>query len=390
MTFERGEGRAVWMLALTQALGYACFFYVFAALLLYWQRESWLSDGVIAAGPLVATLVSAVVAPGVGRALDRGQAVAMMAAGPVIGAAALACLALAGGEIGWFAGWIGLGLAQALCLYDVCFGMMIRRFGPEARGAITRVTLVAGLASTLAFPAGAWMAAEWGWRGAVWAAVGVALGVMLPLQVWGARVLQRGTAAAVAGRDLPRLGWGEMLRSPGFIGLAVLFTLVNLNHWMLVNLIRPMLEALAVAPDLAVLAAAVIGPAQVLGRLALAGAGARVGTGAAARITVGALVVAPVFLVLAAVWPVAAVGFAACQGAAMGIITILRPVLVAETFGEGRYGAVAGMMAIPGLGALAVAPLIGTGLVALGGVWLMIGVAFGLALAAAGALALRR
>ncbi|NBE09482.1 MFS transporter [Paragemmobacter ruber] len=390
MTFERGEGRAVWTLALTQALGYACFFYVFAALLLYWQRESWLSDGVIAAGPLVATLVAATVAPAVGRALDRGQAVAMMAAGPVIGAAALACLALAGGEIGWFAGWIGLGLAQALCLYDVCFGMMIRRFGPEARGAITRVTLVAGLASTLAFPAGAWMAAGWGWRGAVWVAVGVALGVMLPLQVWAARVLQRGTQAAVAARDVPRLGWGAMLRMPGFIGLAVLFSLVNLNHWMLVNLIRPMLEALAVAPDLAVLAAAVVGPAQVLGRLALAGAGARVGTGAAAGITVGALVVAPVFLGLAVVWPVAAVGFAACQGAAMGIITILRPVLVAETFGEGRYGAVAGMMAIPGLAALAVAPLIGTGLMALGGVWLMIGVAFGLALAAAGALAARR
>ena len=169
MTFERGEGRAVWTLALTQALGYACFFYVFAALLLYWQRESWLSAGVIAAGPLVATLVSAMVAPTVGRALDRGQAVAMMAAGPVIGAAALACLALAGGAVGWFVGWIGLGLAQALCLYDVCFGMMIRRFGGQARGAITRVTLVAGLASTLAFPAGAWLAEGWGWRGAVWA-----------------------------------------------------------------------------------------------------------------------------------------------------------------------------------------------------------------------------
>lgn len=390
MTFERGEGRAVWTLALTQALGYACFFYVFAALLLYWQRESWLSAGVIAAGPLVATLVSAMVAPTVGRALDRGQAVAMMAAGPVIGAAALACLALAGGAVGWFVGWIGLGLAQALCLYDVCFGMMIRRFGGQARGAITRVTLVAGLASTLAFPAGAWLAAEWGWRGAVWCAVGVALGVMLPLQVWGARVLQRGTEAAVTGRDQPRLGWGAVLRMPGFIGLAVLFSLVNLNHWMLVNLIRPMLEALSVAPDLAILAAAVIGPAQVLGRLALAGAGARLATGTAAWATVGVLMVAPVFLVLAAVWPVAAVGFAACQGAAMGIVTILRPVLVAETLGEERYGAVAGMMAIPGLAAMAVAPLIGTGLQALGGIWLMIGVAFALAVAAAGALAARR
>jgi len=134
MTFEQGEGRAVWTLALTQALGYACFFYIFAALLIYWQRETALSDGVIAAGPLLATVVSALVAPGVGRAVDRGRAVVMMAAGPVIGAAALVLLALAQGEMVWFAAWAGLGLAQALCLYDVCFGMMIRRFGPEARG----------------------------------------------------------------------------------------------------------------------------------------------------------------------------------------------------------------------------------------------------------------
>jgi hypothetical protein len=219
--------------------------------------------------------------------------------------------------------------------------------------------------------------------------VAVVLGVMLPLQVWAARVLARGTAAAEV-RGVARLRWAEVLRMPGFLGLAALFSLVNLNHWMLVNHIRPMLEALAVPADLGIVAAAVIGPAQVLGRLALAAAGARVGTGAASWITVGALVVAPVFLVLAVVWPVAAVGFAACQGAAMGIITILRPVLVAETLGQERYGAVAGMMAIPGLAALAVAPLIGTGLEALGGVWLMIGAGLAFALGAVGALAARR
>lgn len=390
MTFAAGEGRAVWALALTQALGYACFFYIFAALFLYWQREGALSDAAIAAGPLLATFVSAVVAPSVGRAVDRGQAVAMMAAGPVIGALSLVVLALSQGEAGWFVAWAGLGAAQALCLYDVCFGMMIRRFGAEARGAITRVTLVAGLASTLAFPAGAWLADVWGWRMAVWVAVAVALAVMLPLQVAAARVMERGTEAAVVARDVPRLRWAEVLRMPGFTGLAVMFSLVNLNHWMLVNHIRPMLQSLDVPADIAILAAAAIGPAQVLGRLVLAAAGPRVGTGTASWVTVAALVVAPVFLLLAVGWPVAAVGFAAFQGAAMGIITILRPVLVAETLGQERYGAVAGMMAIPGLAAMAVAPLIGTGLEALGGVWTMIGAGFALALASAAALAARR
>lgn len=390
MTFERIEGRAVWALALTQTLGYACFFYVFAALLLYWQRETALSNGVIAAGPLLATLVSAVVAPAVGRAVDGGRAVPMMAAGPVIGSLSLILLALSGEMAVWFLAWAGLGLAQALCLYDVCFGVLIRRYGTEARGAITRVTLVAGLASTVAFPAGAWLAEIWGWRGAVWTAVVVALGVMLPLQVWAARVLVRGTTTAAVARDVPRLRWGEVLRMPGFVLLALFFSLVNLNHWMLVNHIRPMLEALQVPDTTAILAAAVIGPSQVVGRLILAGMGARAGTRAASWATVVALVLAPLGLLGALGWAGAAVGFAICQGVAMGVVTILRPMLVAETLGQERYGAVAGMMAIPGLAALAVAPLIGTGLQALGGVWLMIGAGFLFALGAMGALAARR
>jgi predicted MFS family arabinose efflux permease len=302
----------------------------------------------------------------------------------------LILLALSGEMAVWFLAWAGLGLAQALCLYDVCFGLLIRRYGTEARGAITRVTLVAGLASTLAFPAGAWLAEVWGWRGAVWAAVVVALGVMLPLQVWAARVLVRGTTTAAVARDVPRLRWGEVLRMPGFVLLALFFSLVNLNHWMLVNHIRPMLEALQVPDNTAILAASMIGPSQVLGRLILAGIGARAGTKAASWATVTALVVAPLGLLGALGWAGAAVAFAICQGIAMGVVTILRPMLVAETLGQERYGAVAGMMAIPGLAALAVAPLIGTGLQALGGVWLMIGAGLLFALGAVGTLAARR
>jgi hypothetical protein len=48
------------------------------------------------------------------------------------------------------------------------------------------------------------------------------------------------------------------------------------------------------------------------------------------------------------------------------------------------------MMAIPGLAAAAMAPMMGAGLMALGGVWLMIGAGFVLALTACVALAARR
>jgi predicted MFS family arabinose efflux permease len=384
------ETRAVWTLAVTQTLGYACFFYVFAALILYWQKETGFSKGLLAAGPMLAIIVSAFLAPAVGRAVDRGRAVALLTAGPVVGAGALILLAMTAAPAGYLLAWAGLGAAQALCLYDVCFGLLIRRYGTTARGAITRVTLVAGLASTLAFPAGAALAEGWGWRVAVWVAVGMAVGVMLPLQAWAARVVNRGVPQALRDRVQVRVRWAEILREPGFVALAAFFALINLGHWMLVNHLRPILEALDIPSAIAVAAAAAIGPAQVLGRLALMGAGARMPTGRAAVLTVVAMVLAPMALIAAAGWPVLAFGFAALQGAAMGVLTILRPVLVAEVLGQERYGAVSGMMAIPGLAASAAAAPVGAILMLFGGPFAVLGVAVCLGLGAAGAVAARR
>jgi len=44
------------------------------------------------------------------------------------------------------------------------------------------------------------------------------------------------------------------------------------------------------------------------------------------------------------------------QGAAMGIMTILRPVLIADVLGSQDYGAVAGAIQMPALFASALAP----------------------------------
>jgi hypothetical protein len=79
-----------------------------------------------------------------------------------------------------------------------------------------------------------------------------------------------------------------------------------------------------------------------------------------------------------------AFGFAAVQGAAMGVMTILRPVLVADGLGSQTYGATAGMMSIPTLLSSAAAPLLGALLLAAGGTGLLIGVALALAAVAFG------
>jgi hypothetical protein len=76
---------------------------------------------------MLAIIVSAFMAPAVGRAVDRGRAVALLTVGPVVGAAALVLLAMTASPAGYLLAWAGLGAAQALCLYDVCFGLLIRR-----------------------------------------------------------------------------------------------------------------------------------------------------------------------------------------------------------------------------------------------------------------------
>lgn len=381
------ERAAVWALAFGQMLGYACFFYIFAALILYWQQGLDWPHWVLAAGPTLAIAVSAVLAPWVGRLVDRGHAVALLTAGPVVGAAALAVLAVWVHPVGYLLAWAALGAAQAMCLYDVCFGLLVRRHGAEARGTITQVTLVAGLASTLAFPAGAAMAERWGWQVAVWVGVFAALVVMLPVQAAGARVVARGVPEAVRDRARVLISWQEIVLERRFLRLALLFSLVNLNHWMLINFMRPMFDGMGIAAGIAVAAAATVGPAQVAGRLVLMGAGGRMSSLGALWVTLGVILVAPVLLWFSSGLHALAFGFAAMQGAGMGIITILRPVLVAERLGQERYGATAGLMAIPGLVAMGASAPLGAGLLGFGGPWLVIAVAFGFAVAAVWAVA---
>lgn len=162
-----GDAVAVWLLALGQTLTYGCLYYVFAALIVTLESGTGWSKTMLAAGPTLALLLTAALAPAAGRMIDRGHGPAMLVAGPLIGAAGLVLAGLSATPAGWIAGWLLVGLAQAAALYETCFAFLTRRLGQGARAAITRVTLVAGFASTLAYPAGAWAGPMLGWQGAI-------------------------------------------------------------------------------------------------------------------------------------------------------------------------------------------------------------------------------
>ncbi|OZA16298.1 MAG: hypothetical protein B7Y02_03370, partial [Rhodobacterales bacterium 17-64-5] len=118
---------------------------------------------------------------------------------------------------------------------------------------------------------------------------------------------------------------------------------------------------------LAALAAACIGPAQVAGRVVFMLGEARIGNARATLWSLGSVVAASVLLWLAGLAPGLIFGFALAQGAGMGVMSILRPLLIADILGREGFGSVSGAIAVSPLLASAAAPALGAVMLTTGG-----------------------
>ena len=79
--------------------------------------------------------------------------------------------------------WPGpcIGIGMGFGLYEAAFATVAGLYGREARNAITGITLFAGFASTVGWPASAFFIDAFGWRGAclAWAALHLLIGLPL-------------------------------------------------------------------------------------------------------------------------------------------------------------------------------------------------------------------
>lgn len=347
-----GDPLAVWLLAIGQTLTYAALYYVFAALLPDLETATGWSKAQLAAGPTLAFLITAALTPFTGQLVDRGWGGEMLIWLPVLGASALCGLAFVTTQAGWLALWAVIGVAQAGAVYETCFAFLTRRLGPAARAAIIRITLVAGFASTLAFPLGDLLGRLFGGQGALVAFAAIALIGVVPVNAVAVQRLRKLERVGVATAVTPPGVVQAALRKPAFWGIAAMFGLCYLGHSILITYALVLFQDRGAMPGMAVLAAACIGPAQVAGRVALLLNEHRVGNGGAAIWALGAMVLAALVLWAAGAAPLLIFAFAALQGAGIGLTSILRPVLIAQLLGRDGFGAISG--------AAAVAPILGS------------------------------
>lgn len=316
-------------------------------------------------------VVSAVVGVPVGRWLDRFGPRPVMTAGSLLAVPATAGIALAPGFAWFLTAWLVAGVSMAAVFYQAAFAALTRWYGPARVAALTRLTLVAGLSSTIFAPLTDLLLGHLGWRGTylvlalVLAVVTVPLHALALTPPWSPPTTGAGTSTvpgAPAGRPvvpgLPAVR--KVVTSPGFLLLTGALTVTAFGTYCASLTLIPLLTGRGVSPSLAATALGLLGAGQLLGRVGYAPlarrttpTGRAVAVVGASAISIGSLAVVPgpAGLLLAL-----AVGVGAARGAA----TLLQATVVADRWGSDRYGALSGWFAAPITAAAALAPWAGT------------------------------
>jgi MFS family permease len=288
-----------------------------------------------------ALLLSAAVGPIVGRLIDRHGGRVLLAASNLVIAAGLVTLAAAHGIAGLVIAWTVLGVGIGMGLYDPAFAALTWLYGREARSAITGITLIAGFASTIGWPASALFLDEFGWRSAclIWAGLNILLAT--PLN-W--LTIPRRGMPAVQPRVATEFPMVEPPRGAMLI-LAFFFSATWFVQGAMAAHLPSLLQAAGASPTAAIAAAALVGPAQVGARMVEFGLLRSFHPISSARI---ASVLHPVGGGLLAVFGAPAIlVFALLHGAGNGMITIAKGTLPLALFGAQSYGLRSGLLSAP-------------------------------------------
>ena len=339
-------------LGAAQTLAWASSYYLPAVLAAPIARDLGVAAPTVFAAFSASLLVAAVLGPRAGAAIDRWGGRPVLVATNVVFALGLAALAAANGIAALFVAWAILGVGMACGLYEGAFAALVRLYGAGSRNAITGITLIAGFASTVGWPLSAWLESRAGWRGACWTWAALHVFVGLPLNA----ALPRATGAQPSAVATTSVGGDADARSlvRTSLLLAIVFaTMAFVSTAMAAHLPR-LLQATGATLAVAVAIGALIGPAQVGGRLLEFGVLRRIHPLLSARI---AALLHPLGAALLVVLGApAAAAFAILHGAGNGILTIAKGTLPLVLFGARGYGERQGWLMVPARIAQALAP----------------------------------
>jgi len=380
--------RLVWTLGITEVISWGTLYFAFTVFIGPMSEALGYSKPFLAGGFSFGLLVWAMCSFAVGRLLDRVPARRVMSAGSLLAGAGLLLWAWSPSPAVFLLTWVPIGLAMATTLYEPAFLVLRQAFGEGYQKPILNVTLIAGFASTIFVPLAQWLVLHLGWRPTLLAFAALNLLVCAPLHARMRYAIHKSYAAPASPLPEGAAGAGiarTTLRQPVFWAVVLAFTATAVIASLLGAHLIPMLTEKGLPLSQQLVVAALIGPAQVVGRSVMM----RLPIRHPVRLSM------PVYVVMSLGLLGFAVGYggwlmvaAAIYGCANGVNTMLRAMAMPELISRHHYATLNGLMMTPVLLMQAAAPWLGALLWrAAGGYWLMLWVMVALALAALGAFA---
>jgi len=350
--------RLVPALGITQIISWGTLYYSIAVLGASMRAELGISSPALFGAYSSSLMIGAIVAPTVGREIDRIGGRRVMSAGSIVAGIALLAIAHVHSVTALYLAWGIAGVAMAMTMYDAAFATLSQHTGTSYRTALTALTLMGGLASTVFWPTSL-KGLEWfGWRDTMVFFALLQFLVCLPLHLAfvprgvSATAYAKAGSAPVEGTPLPARS-----RQIAFAGLACAFALNGFIVSVLTVHLINVFQRQGLTLETAVWIGSFFGPMQVAGRILEFSVGRRFASRTIGMLALSLLVVA-IFVLLALDGQVAvALVFAVLFGFSNGVVTIVRGTVPAELFGRVGYGRMLGNLAAPALVARAIAPL---------------------------------
>jgi MFS family permease len=337
--------RAVAGLAVTQIIGWGTTFHLPAVLGSVMAPSIGISMEVLFGGISVQLLASALVAPRIGRRIDRLGGRAIMVGGSVLLALALALISQAHGPVLYFIGWALIGFATPMTLGAGTQASLAQVAGPGARRAVSVLLFFTGLPSFFFWPLASWLEPIIGWRhtALLFAALHLVICVPIHFAVLSRRIPVRISASGVPMED----GLPPSARRGAFWLLAATLAFAGMISWGVALNIIELLKAGGLPSTTAVFIATLTAPIQASARIIEFMFGGRYPATVTGLVSASVMPLAFVGLLIGggAVW--AAVMFAVCYGISNGLMTLARATIPLALFGRGEYGTWTGRLTTP-------------------------------------------
>jgi predicted MFS family arabinose efflux permease len=354
----KGSSPFITGLGIAQIGSWGSLYYSFPQIAAAMEKDLGWSSTQIYGAATVGMLLSALAAVPVGTAIDRGYGRWVMAGASVIAGLLLLGWSFVGDLVAYYVLVAGIGAMQAATLYEPAFAVVARRAGPlHARPGITAVTLWAGFASSIFFILTEFLMGQVGWRGAlqVLAAINiVACGGLYFTVIQPAKDQYRPVHTSGKARNTALV---DALKRPLFWALAGSFAFFAMFFSALTYHLYPLFQQRGLDAGSIVFAIALIGPAQVGGRLLISLLAPKMTARSLGSIVVLCFPACTLLLLFGPDW-LAIAGLATIvYGVGTGIMTIVRGISVPEMVSRESYGAISGSINTGMLLARAVGPL---------------------------------